>query len=68
MNILIAQNVVEVPSMDSQPNPNGQAKTSGKLTYKLTFIALIGIEQEKLTQGRRILKIYEPETMAHWET
>lgn len=27
MKVLIAQNVMGVPSMDSQSNPNGQAKS-----------------------------------------
>ena len=49
------------------PNLTQMVKRSllGKLTFELTFIALIGIEQEKLTQGRKILKVYEPETMAY---
>ena len=54
--------------MDSQPNPNGQAK-SFRETDIWTYIYSTHRDwAREIDSGRKILKVYEPETMAHWET
>ena len=70
MYVLIVQNVIGVPSMDSQPNPNGQRKLlrESNIQTDIYSFARDRSVQEEVTWERRILKAWDQENMAHRET